>query len=51
LKCGAIPGVHPTVDFGIFANISYAFDIQRQFTPKGPLVKNSKLIILFENNL
>ena len=38
LKCGAIDGVYPTVDFGTGGNINASFKYQRQYAPKGPLV-------------
>lgn len=38
LKCGKIPGVYATIDFGINTNIRKAFNIQRKFEPKGPLI-------------
>ena len=38
LKCGAIDGVYPTVDFGTGDNINASFDSQRKFAPDGPLV-------------
>ncbi len=45
MKCGAIPGVHATVDFGIYVNASLAFSNQRQYAPKGPLVKTIEYLI------
>ena len=38
LKCGAIPGVYPTVDFSVWQDIDVSFGVQRKYAPKGPLV-------------
>jgi hypothetical protein len=38
LKCGNIPGVYSTVDFGVQVDPKKAFAAQRAFSPKGPLV-------------
>lgn len=38
LKCGKIPGVYASIDFGVNTNIRKAFNIQRKFEPKGPLI-------------
>ncbi len=40
LKCGVIPDVFATVDFGIASRqgVANAFAAQRQYQPKGPLV-------------
>lgn len=40
LKCGFIPGVYPTVDFGTGSRegVASAFSAQRTYAPKGPLV-------------
>lgn len=40
LKCGKIPGVYATVDFGHGANLSKTFGAQRLFEPQGPLVNS-----------
>ncbi|XP_054271628.1 beta-galactosidase-like isoform X2 [Macrosteles quadrilineatus] len=40
LKCGPIPGVFITVDFGSGANITKAFEPLRAIQPKGPLVNS-----------
>jgi beta-galactosidase len=40
LKCGAIPGVYPTVDFGPGDNVTAAFLSQRAYAPNGPLVNS-----------
>ncbi|KHJ41629.1 beta-galactosidase family protein [Trichuris suis] len=42
VKCGSIPGVYPTVDFGPmnFQSVREAFAVQRYFAPKGPLVNS-----------
>ena len=39
-RCGYIPDVYPTVDFGAGSNPSAAFAVQRHFTSKGPLVNS-----------
>lgn len=38
--CGAIDGVYATVDFGVEANVTARFELQRQYAPKGPLVNS-----------
>lgn len=40
LVCGFIPGVYPTVDFGVGSRegVKNAFDAQRAYASKGPLV-------------
>lgn len=40
VKCGKIPGVFGTIDFGPGANVTSAFDIQRIAQPDGPLVNS-----------
>ncbi|VDM73990.1 unnamed protein product [Strongylus vulgaris] len=44
LKCGAVPGTYPTVDFGPASdeNIKSAFEAQRKFMPngRGPLANS-----------
>ncbi|RUS69129.1 hypothetical protein EGW08_023112 [Elysia chlorotica] len=40
LKCGKVDGVYATVDFGITTNPAGAFNVQREFEPKGPLVNS-----------
>uniref|UniRef100_A0A5S6QR34 Beta-galactosidase n=1 Tax=Trichuris muris TaxID=70415 RepID=A0A5S6QR34_TRIMR len=42
VKCGSVPGVYPTVDFGPmnFQHVREAFAVQRYFAPKGPLVNS-----------
>ena len=40
VRCGSLPGVYPTVDFGPGSNVSNAFAIQRKFAPQGPLVNS-----------
>ena len=40
LRCATIPGVYPTVDFGPGADYKKAFDMQRHFAPRGPLVNS-----------
>ena len=40
LKCGTIPSLYATVDFGPGTDPSAAFAVQRQFSPKGPLVNS-----------
>ena len=39
-RCGSIPGVYPTVDFGAGRNASSAFEVQRLFASRGPLVNS-----------
>ncbi|XP_001603160.1 beta-galactosidase [Nasonia vitripennis] len=40
LKCGSIPGVYATIDFGNGANVPFNYKIMREFSPKGPLVNS-----------
>ena len=40
LKCGYIPGVYPTVDFGVDADVRKAFNNQRTVAKIGPLVNS-----------
>ncbi|XP_041663167.1 beta-galactosidase-1-like protein [Cheilinus undulatus] len=40
MMCGTLEGMYATVDFGIETNISEAFERQRRFEPKGPLVNS-----------
>lgn len=40
LKCGKIPGVYATVDFGLSFNVTQAFAAQRAYEPQGPLVNS-----------
>uniref|UniRef100_A0A1B6JXA2 Beta-galactosidase n=1 Tax=Homalodisca liturata TaxID=320908 RepID=A0A1B6JXA2_9HEMI len=40
LKCGTIPGVLATVDFGPTTNVSREFDALRQYQKHGPLVNS-----------
>jgi beta-galactosidase len=40
IKCGVIPGVYPTVDFGVDADVSQSFMIQRSQAKSGPLVNS-----------
>ncbi|XP_065200399.1 beta-galactosidase-like isoform X1 [Planococcus citri] len=40
LRCGAIPGVYATVDFGTTSNVNTSFTNMRDYTPKGPLVNS-----------
>uniref|UniRef100_A0A1B6MNC2 Uncharacterized protein n=2 Tax=Graphocephala atropunctata TaxID=36148 RepID=A0A1B6MNC2_9HEMI len=40
LKCGTIPGVLATVDFGPTRNVSRQFDALRQYQKHGPLVNS-----------
>ncbi|VDN26866.1 unnamed protein product [Cylicostephanus goldi] len=39
LKCGAVPGTYPTVDFGPTSeeNIKAAFEAQRKYMPNGSI--------------
>lgn len=39
-KCGTVPGVHATIDFGVDADVQEAFDRQRVYAPTGPLVNS-----------
>ena len=38
--CGAIENVYATVDFGVEANVTAHFELQRQYAPHGPLVNS-----------
>lgn len=38
--CGAIEDVYSTVDFGVEANVTAHFELQRQYSPHGPLVNS-----------
>lgn len=40
LKCGYIPEVYATVDFGVSFNPAGSFKAQRDYEPKGPLVNS-----------
>ncbi|OWF47699.1 beta-galactosidase-like [Mizuhopecten yessoensis] len=40
LKCGYIPEVYATVDFGVTLNPEASFKAQRDYEPKGPLVNS-----------
>ncbi|KAL0271158.1 UNVERIFIED_CONTAM: hypothetical protein PYX00_008346 [Menopon gallinae] len=40
LKCGKIPGVYATIDFGAGVNVKKMFEVQRHFEPRGPLVNS-----------
>ncbi|KAM6169237.1 beta-galactosidase [Rhynchocyon petersi] len=40
LHCGTLQGLYATVDFGPGSNITAAFQIQRKFEPRGPLVNS-----------
>ncbi|XP_065208143.1 beta-galactosidase-like isoform X1 [Planococcus citri] len=40
LKCGAIPDVYATVNFGTRGSAAWYFANMREFTPKGPLVNS-----------
>ncbi|KGL77734.1 Beta-galactosidase, partial [Tinamus guttatus] len=40
LRCGTLPGLYATVDFGPGSNITEAFGAQRLVQPKGPLVNS-----------
>ncbi|XP_077473456.1 beta-galactosidase-1-like protein [Stigmatopora argus] len=40
MTCGTLDGLYATVDFGIGDNITEAFNRQRKFEPKGPLVNS-----------
>jgi len=39
LKCGFIPQVFPTVDFGAGIDVKASFDAQRAYSQGGPLVR------------
>ena len=40
MKCGTLPSLYATVDFGITDDVEAAFQVQRSFEPKGPLVNS-----------
>ncbi|KFO69682.1 Beta-galactosidase, partial [Cuculus canorus] len=40
LRCGTLPGLYATVDFGPGSNMTEAFGAQRWVEPKGPLVNS-----------
>jgi beta-galactosidase len=40
LKCGVIPDVYPTIDFGPGEDVNKSFASQRDYAPKGPLVNS-----------
>ncbi|KAG0725488.1 Beta-galactosidase [Chionoecetes opilio] len=40
LKCGKIPEVYATVDFGSGTDVAKSFDTMRLFEPRGPLVNS-----------
>lgn len=40
MTCGSLEGLYATVDFGTDTNISEAFNRQRRFEPRGPLVNS-----------
>ncbi|XP_015280560.1 PREDICTED: beta-galactosidase-1-like protein [Gekko japonicus] len=40
LRCGTIQGLYATVDFGPGVNMTQAFELQRLYEPKGPLVNS-----------
>ncbi|KAL0271752.1 UNVERIFIED_CONTAM: hypothetical protein PYX00_008749 [Menopon gallinae] len=40
MKCGKIPDVYATVDFGPEINVQNAFSMQRKYEPRGPLVNS-----------
>ncbi|VDN26771.1 unnamed protein product [Cylicostephanus goldi] len=48
LKCGAVPGTYPTVDFGPTSeeNIKAAFEAQRKYMPNG-FIRNSQKTCLW----
>jgi hypothetical protein len=41
--CGVIDGVYSTIDFGIERDVDDAFNLQRKYSPKGPLVYFEKI--------
>lgn len=40
MTCGSLQGLYATIDFGTDTNISTAFNRQRRFEPRGPLVNS-----------
>ncbi|XP_015601851.1 beta-galactosidase isoform X2 [Cephus cinctus] len=40
LQCGVVTGAYATVDFGVYSNVTKAFEIMRIFQPRGPLVNS-----------
>ncbi|KAG7208473.1 hypothetical protein KM043_014699 [Ampulex compressa] len=40
LRCGFVPGVYATVDFGSGSNVTKSFEIMRFYQPRGPLVNS-----------
>ncbi|NXE27104.1 BGAL galactosidase, partial [Ardeotis kori] len=40
LRCGTLPGLYATIDFGPGSNVTEAFGAQRWVEPKGPLVNS-----------
>ncbi|KAJ8025197.1 Beta-galactosidase [Holothuria leucospilota] len=40
LKCGTLEDIYATVDFGPGTNVTKAFEAQREYEPKGPLVNS-----------
>lgn len=40
LACGTLEGLYATVDFGVDANITAAFLMQRKYEPRGPLINS-----------
>ena len=40
IKCGSLPSLYATVDFGLEHTVDEAFKVQRIFEPKGPLVNS-----------
>lgn len=40
LRCGFIPGVYATVDFGTTSNVTRSFQAMRLYQPRGPLVNS-----------
>uniref|UniRef100_A0A3B4AE06 Uncharacterized protein n=1 Tax=Periophthalmus magnuspinnatus TaxID=409849 RepID=A0A3B4AE06_9GOBI len=40
MTCGSLEGLYATVDFGTDTNVTEAFERQRRFEPRGPLVNS-----------
>ncbi|XP_017787650.1 PREDICTED: beta-galactosidase-like [Habropoda laboriosa] len=40
LRCGSIPDVYTTIDFGTGGNVTKIFELMRLYEPKGPLVNS-----------